>query len=226
MNQSAEKLTLAEAITIERLAKTEHPKPLHAPGLGLDQAPPVTPCVGQPVQEGIVIRATPHPEQKLLALKAVERCPTGGEQQAFDKIWADIDTSVAANAALEKENCFWGFTESPEALARRAQLPKNVFWLADVVKKFWCARHYKTKAGLIEYLLGEHKYPPRLLALDLITRAGYDILISRKLAAKHENDKQRQQKKYIADQAAKQAPEPLENLKKSRASGLSKPRAS
>jgi hypothetical protein len=101
MNKSAKNLTLPEAIEIERTSPAEE-QVLYAPRL--DQPPPSKTILNSSIPKGAIIRQPPHPQQKPLALKAVERCPNKGEQQAFDQIWAELDAKAAAEKALEVKN--------------------------------------------------------------------------------------------------------------------------
>ena len=214
------KYTLAKALENARAQSKEEPPPLYAPRL--DQTPPVSSIVGLPIPEGVVIRQPPHPNQMLLALKPLERCPSRTEQQAFDAICTDIDTKVADEKAIETEhrtaqeaikadNRDWGFVDSPELIALQRPLPEGVYWLDDIIKEPWCRHLYKTKEGLIKFILEPHEYPPRLTALGLITRAGFDVLIARKLKIRREKDRARKEQTTTAKQAADKVPEPIDD---------------
>jgi hypothetical protein len=195
------KHTLAEALEIARAPSKEEPPALWAPKI--DQAPPVTPPLGQPVPEGVVIRQSPHPDQMPLALKPLERCPTKAEHQAFDTICADMEVSRGASEA-DRE---WGFTESPELIAQQDPLPEGVYRLDDIVKEPWCRCHYKTEGGLIRFLLTPYEYPPHLTTLSLIHRIGFDALMARKREVRCGKDRERKEKDAVK-QAADQGPEP------------------
>jgi hypothetical protein len=196
------KHTLAEAMQIAKAQSKEEPPTLWAPKL--DQLPPITPCIGQPVPEGVVIRQSPHPDQMPLALKPLDGCPTEAQRQAFNAIWADIEASRGASEA-DRE---WGFAESPELISQQDPLPEGVYWLDDIVNEPWCRCHYKTEGGLIRFLLLPYEYPPRLITLRLIHRIGFDVLMARKRKVQLEKDRTRPRKGKVK-QAADQAPEPI-----------------
>jgi hypothetical protein len=196
------KHTLPEALKIVSAQPKDEPPELWAPGM--DQTPPVTPCIGTPVPEGVVIRQPLHPDQKLLALKPLEGCPTAIERQVFDAIWADIEVDRGASEADRD----WGFAESPELIAQQQPLPEDIYWLDGIVTEPWCRCFYKTKAGLIKSLLTPHEYPPRLTALGLITRIGFDTLIARQRKIRLEKDRTRKEKDAVKKDAD-QFPEPI-----------------
>jgi hypothetical protein len=209
MNQEREKLTLAEAVALERLAKTEDLQPLHAPGLGLDQAPPVTPSVGQPVPAGIVIRATPHPEQKLLALKPLERCPTRAEQQAFDPIWADIARSEAAEVEAIAEATRW-WLPYPVPRPTASPLPPDILLLSDAAKELG----YGSLRRRFAAFLRRYKYPPQY---EVISRRALAFLLEKKAAARQESKNNSQKATR-----AKAVPEPNKGVPKKKQTAAKK----
>jgi hypothetical protein len=209
MNEQ-EKYTLPEALKIANAQTKEEPPALWGPRM--DQPPPTPSSIGQPVPEGVVIRQPPHPDQMKLALKQVERSPARAEQEAFDSYWPTIEAKDAVRKAIEEamkaENLEWGFTQSPESLVHQEQLSEGVYRLDGIVTEPWCKRLYKTKEGLVKFLLQPHRYPARLTALGLLTRAGYEILVARRLEDQRRKDLARKEI-TAAKQAANQVPEPI-----------------
>jgi hypothetical protein len=205
------KCTLTEALEIARAQGKEEPPALWAPGM--DQPPPESPIIGQPIPEGVIVHQAAHPHQMKLALKQVERSPDRTQQEAFASHWPAIEANDAVRKSLEEdmkaENLEWGFTKSPESLVHQEQLPEGVYRLDDIVKEPWCKRLYKTKAGLGKFLLQAHRYPSRLTALGLLTRAGFQLLVARRLEDERRKDLGRKEIK-AAKQTANQVPEPVD----------------
>jgi hypothetical protein len=205
------KYTLAQALDIAHAQSRKEPPALWAPGM--DQPPPVSVIIGQPIPEGVIVHQPVSPEQKPLALKQVERSPARAEQEAFNSYWPAIEAKDAVRKTIEEamkaENLEWGFLQAPESIAQQKPLPEGVYSLDGIIKEPWCRCLYKTKAGLVRHLLQPRGYPPRLTALGLLARAGYDILISRKLKARQEKDQARKEKATAAKRAADQDPEPV-----------------
>jgi hypothetical protein len=218
----AKTLTLAEKIDLE-LQCLSNKGELYAPGL--DQPPVATSPYGEPVPEGVLIRMPLHPKQPHLALRKIEREPTPVRQQELTATWDAMDKDAAAKveaiakaaaetaaqddaaaavvAIVEAENRLYGFTESPEILARLERRPEGALWFADAVKEPWCAGHYKTETLLRKYLLLKH-YPARMLNSGLITEIGFNALMKVKRAAKNDKDKARR-RKTPAPKAVKQS---------------------
>jgi hypothetical protein len=215
------KYTLAQALELGRAQTKEEPPILYAPRL--DQPPPSKAALGPSIPKDVTVRQPPHPAQKPLALKPIERCPSKAEQAAFDSYWPDIEANDAVRKTLEEdmkaENLEWGFTQSPESIAQQNPLPEGVYRLDDIVKEPWCMRLYKTTDGLIKFLLQTHRYPPRFTALGLITRPGFDILIAHRLKDQSRKDQALKETK-AAKRAANQAPEPVDGPSNTSATGL------
>jgi hypothetical protein len=204
------KYTLTEALEIARAQGKEEPPALWAPGM--DQPPLESRIIGQPIPEGVIVHQAAHPDQMKLALKQVERSLARAVQEAFDSYWPAIEAKDAVRKTIEEaikaENLEWGFTQSPESLVHQEQLPEGVYRLDGIVKEPWCKRLYKTKEGLIKFLLQTHRYPSRFTALGLLTRAGYQILVARRLKDQRRKDLARKET-TAAKQAANQVPEPM-----------------
>jgi hypothetical protein len=187
-----EKHTLADALKIARAQSKKEPLPLWAPKL--DQPPPVTPCIGQPVPPGVVIVQHAHPDQKPLALRPLDPSPTKAQQNAHAAIWADIGRRAAVANEDKTEATRWGL---PFPVPTQAPLPPDLLLLSEAVKELG----YQTTRGLMA-CLRRYKYPPDY---RVISRKAIAELL-RKKAEKRLESKNNSQKAIRANPL----PEPKE----------------